>query len=1339
MNFTLGGAVRASAMLICMLFSFTVFSQKDARSLEAMRQRILADTRVAEVAFSSERETPSLITFHATQHTYKAAEIAGVIRNLLNLRTGYDHFQPTKQTQLFTNIAVPEYQQYFKGVKVEYSRYKALLRQDDVVVLAGSYYPIEEALTVQPSINEAQALGFARQYVNANKYAWEEVADRLAKATKPQVKTLLQAELKSYLPKGELVIVKDFTKEERTEMRLAFKFNIYASEPLSRGYVFVDAHTGKILLYNRIIKHASVPTTVNTRYAGARQIYTKQISGNDPANGLPLVSSHPLTEPTYIPGSPTYVLIDDTRGNGIETYDLNGVGGLPLSVGAVYTQAKSFTDVDNNWTVAEHKRGMTEGGAAEAENDDIAWDAHWGAEMVYDYWKLRQNRLSYDDKNAVIKSYIHYGPAYDNAFWNGSVMTYGDGSGQPAGFKALTSLDVCAHEIGHGICSFTSDLVYEKESGAMNEAFSDIWGACVENYVIKQVDPALAARYRPFYIGEQISYTTTPLRTMDNPKATSNPDTYGGQYWQNPDCTPTLANDQCGVHTNSGVLNKWFYLLTCGSGAGSGPDVSYVLPGADDGINDLGSTYSVTGLGFQNAERIAYLTELLLSSTATFAEARSMSIAATSMLSGDPCGAMVQSVTNAWYAVGVGSAFSPSCTVTYGFVFNTPLSVPEGRNGFGCNGLDTLYIPIQIPANSTATISASGTATANVDYILLDASVSNTTASASQDTIRVVIINDGVVEDTETIILNITMSNTGANPTSLTYTINLLDDDVTPVIGADSVVLVNENFESYPVGFNQPAGWTETLELPEDPALDPQVPGKNQWGVFSNTSAGNTSKALAITGRLNAAGLGTLPPATYYMNSQSQTRITAPMIDARGLNTLAIRFDYTVQGEVDPAGTDPETFPKLDYMALAYSFDGVNYTEMGPQYTFASPVPTSGTFTAVLPDELNNKQFYLAFRWVNDALIGGPVSVAVDNLSLKALPRKIESQVSHAGDERVVGAQEVYFYSRQDREIITRINTSGAHNYGCVTATIESAGGSSFTLYNDGVQDHKVGEKVVRVTPATNNPSGEYSISLYLTEAEIQAIETSTTQPRTALFIYKTSAASIAGATAANTVKMPATYNTLPNNAGGVFTASFTDGFSAFAVGAAVTAPLPVSCMQFTASRNNGGVSLKWDVANETNNSRFVVERSTDGRNYFPVANVGAQVSASGHYQYEDMQLVGLPAAFYRVKQLDINGSFTYICKVLSVKLDGRILVIKDIYPNPAKGKAFVNITTSDRLKLQVEVINSLGQLISLQHTIVEPGATDIPVELNLASGNYLLRFVNEDGQVISRQKLLVR
>ncbi|HLG39018.1 MAG TPA: M4 family metallopeptidase, partial [Chitinophagaceae bacterium] len=487
--------------LTCSLWLFTclfvstivVYGKKNPQQIEASRKQILSDLKVLSVEFSEVRQTPSMIMMDVKNGAYPKTTAAALLGKYLELRTGTDNLAAVRNPVLRNNTEVAEFQQYFKGIKVQHGNYKALIKNETVQFFNGAWFDVPLSLSTQAGITEAQALEYAKASVKATKYAWEEMQELLQRTTNLQQKQVLQRELNEYLPKGELVIVEDFTKTGIAVMRLAYKFNIYATNPLSRGWVYVDAQNGKILLYDSILKDLggknnpqppSVNATVQTRYAGTQVIKTKQISGNDPNSGLPLVSSHPTNE-VYTPGSPTYVLIDDTRGNGIETYDLNGIGGLPLSIAGIYSQGKSFTDADNNWTLAEHHRSPGNEGAMELENDDIAWDAHWGAEVVYDYWLAKHNRLSFDGNNAKIKSFIHYGPAYDNAFWNGTAMTYGDGSGTAAaGFKALTSLDVCGHEIGHGVCSYTSDLVYASESGAMNEAFSDIWAACIEHFAM---------------------------------------------------------------------------------------------------------------------------------------------------------------------------------------------------------------------------------------------------------------------------------------------------------------------------------------------------------------------------------------------------------------------------------------------------------------------------------------------------------------------------------------------------------------------------------------------------------------------------------------------------------------------------------------------------------------------------------------------------------------------------------------------------------------------------------------------------------------------------------------
>uniref|UniRef100_UPI0035614559 M4 family metallopeptidase n=1 Tax=Lutibacter sp. TaxID=1925666 RepID=UPI0035614559 len=286
---------------------------------------------------------------------------------------------------------------------------------------------------------------------------------------------------------------------------------------------------------------------------------------------------------------------------------------------------------DNNWTAAEWDN---------AAKDNGALDAHWGAEMTYDYWLTKHGRNSFNNTGAAINSYVHYDAAYDNAFWDGSRMTYGDGSSNGTVgngyFDILTSLDVAAHEIGHAICTYTADLAYQKESGAMNEAFSDIWAAAVEAYA--------APEKSTWLIGEDIERRTTSvaLRSMSNPKDEGQPDTYGGTNWVNVNCgTPTQTNDYCGVHTNSGVLNHWFYILSVGK----------------TGSNDIGSSYSVSGIGIDKAAQIAFrLESVYLSANSTYADARTSGIQSAEDLYGVGSPEVI-ATTNAFYAVGVGSEY----------------------------------------------------------------------------------------------------------------------------------------------------------------------------------------------------------------------------------------------------------------------------------------------------------------------------------------------------------------------------------------------------------------------------------------------------------------------------------------------------------------------------------------------------------------------------------------------------------------------------------------------------------------------------------------------------------
>jgi len=1242
---------RCGILLLAILIFQVSDGQIDQAEEQRVTKKILADPKVSAVKFSGETQNPSLIVFNHKVSAYPSDKAEALLTDYLSVRPGVDQLKRTKEADLPGSFRVVEYGQYYKGIKVEYGVFKALSKDGGLWMMNGSWYDLPSTVSTRATVSREAALQKAKARVNAKKYATDFFLEQIEKTTDPIARQALTIELNEVTPKGELVIIKDFTKPG-IEMRLAWKFDIYATEPMSRDWIYVDAINGKILFTDPIIKHAnstppppSISTSVRTRYSGQRNIMVKQISGNDPQNGLLLQSSHPMNE-VYVPGSPTWVLIDDTRGKGIETYDLNGVGGVPFSIGAFYAQGKSFTDVDNNWSLLEHKRsdplgnGTGENGVLEAENDDIGWDAHWGAEVVYDYWLSKHNRRSFDDRDAKIKSFIHFGVGYDNAFWNGSSMTYGDGSGPAAdGFRPLTSLDVCAHEIGHGVCTYTSNLVYARESGAMNEAFSDIWAACAESFAIVSVDPSLVNTYRPFYIGEQIGATPdNPLRRMDNPKTASDPDTYGGQFWRNPNCNPPdlILNDYCGVHTNSGVLNKWFYLLTVGSGAGSGPDAIYARADSDDGINDLNNSYTVTGVGFNVSEQIAFMTEVLLSPTATYAEARNVSLSVATALSGDACSNVMRSVTNAWYAVGVGGQFNPACISTYGFVFQPGRTVSEGNAPGGCNGEWLVNIPVLMPANSTATVTASGSAVNNVDYRIASTSLSNAGTSNVVVNVQVYVRSDAMVEPTETVNLNISVTNTGSNPVNQEFVLSIADDDIEPVIGSGTLsLLTGGNFEGQPDGYNSPSGWPKTVE----------IPGDNLWGVWGGQ--------LRITGSVEGVQL---PPGNYNDLSETSTYIAAPQIDARGLSNIRLKFDFRVQGEVDINGANPDTWGIFDYMTVVYSFDGVNYNDLrllSDEFkAFCSLTPKEGSFEGTLPSVFNNRTFYIGFKWYNDTNAGGPESVSIDNVAVEAAPKLIENDLNHNGRENLAPGVNTYYYSVQDGQVLSKFTNTSTRNFGCTNIYVEKTGNGSFNLFQGRSGLHKTSDKVIRIETSFIYKATS-TIRLFFTEQQLTALEAATGQSRTAFRVYHVNAASYLQAAHNNTDILVPAYAALPGGAGGTFTVSLDNK-----------------------SYANGSYAL------------------------------GCAVSIPGTTQ-------------------ETSG----------IRSEATGFKFGTVYPNPGESNAYVDVYSDKNSRLSIEYINSLGQSVGRQTEQIPAGTSRLSLKTNrLTPGSYMIRFRNENGELVSSQ-----
>ncbi|KQX66196.1 peptidase [Angustibacter sp. Root456] len=489
---------------------------------------------------------------------------------------------------------------------------------------------------------------------------------------------------------------------------------IKADQTPTRLHTFVDAKTGKTLASWDDIETAT--GTGNSIYSGTVSLSTSGSSGN-------------------------YSLTDVAHGNG-QTTDLNG---------ATSGNGTLFTDSDNVW-----------GNGSTSSRQSAAVDAHYGAAVTFDYYKNVQGRNGIFNNGTGVRSRVHYGNSYVNAFWDGTQMTYGDGSGNA---DPLVEIDVAGHEMSHGVTENTAGLNYSGDAGGLNEATSDIFGTAVEFYANNSSDVG------DYLIGEKIDINGngTPLRYMDKPSKD------GGSK----DCWSSSVGG-LDPHYSSGVGNHWFYLASEGSGSKVINGVSYNSPTCNG--------KSVTGIGRAAAEKVWYRAlSTYMVSTETYPMARNSTLKAAIDLYG-ASSTQCSAVAAVWDALSV-PAGSVSCSgggggggggtgtnllqnpgFESGFVnwtgTNGPVTNNTGRpartgswklwlGGNGTSGTETINQSVAVPSTGTPTLSF---------WMRSDTSESGSTA---YDRMRVQIVSGSTVTTLAT------YSNVGTNATYTQKTFDL--------------------------------------------------------------------------------------------------------------------------------------------------------------------------------------------------------------------------------------------------------------------------------------------------------------------------------------------------------------------------------------------------------------------------------------------------------------------------------------------------------------------------------------------------------------------------------------
>lgn len=518
----------------------------------------MAATEEVKVKVSSDSGTPAFFAGKLSSKSKASAQ--KVLFDYVNSHKSIFKLGNTKAEESFSILestkeangnTVLRLQQEYNGIPIwGYTQVAHINKNGELTVISGEVAP---EMDKQPKLNNAKQI--------SGKKAVRIATDALG--LKPEYEKK---------PKAEKIVL---MKDGKAHFAYLVNLNYLTPEPGNWNY-FIDAQSGEIL--NRYNDMHEV-TGTNTTGTG------KGVLGDSKTLNLTLSSGK-------------YYMQDNTRGNGIFTYDMKNRTFLP----EFFLPGTLYSGTDNLF---------------DSSYDQAVVDAHYFAGLTYDYYKNTHGRNSYDNRGAQIKSSVHFNKNYNNAFWNGSQMVYGDGDG--TNFIAFSGgIDVVAHELTHAVTDTSSDLVYQNESGALNEAMSDIFGTLVEYYNGKNPD---------FEIGEDV-YTPgvagDALRSMSDPAKYQDPDHYSVRY--------TGTGDNGGVHINSGIINKAAYLLSEG--------------GSHYGV-------SVTGIGRDKLGAIFYrMNTVYLTSSSNFSQARAAAVQSATDLYGASSQA-VTSVNQAFNAVGI--------------------------------------------------------------------------------------------------------------------------------------------------------------------------------------------------------------------------------------------------------------------------------------------------------------------------------------------------------------------------------------------------------------------------------------------------------------------------------------------------------------------------------------------------------------------------------------------------------------------------------------------------------------------------------------------------------------
>jgi Zn-dependent metalloprotease len=507
----------ACTFIIVMIFPVYLIAQpsniqKELYGIQA--KQVIPEAQVILPGLNN--DLPAFVRFDETSQI-QSSEIILWIKRQFNLSSDID-FQLIKSEPDDLGFIHERYIQTYKGIPVDRAEYIVQVKDGKVISIGGEAQRNISMPSV-PAMNEQTALDQALTYVNAESYRWQ------SDYWEDEIRKKESDPNASYFPKGNLTLTRYGVQTPSTlsgELRLAYQFDIYASNPHSEQRVFVDASTGEILYSLPLASNCEPPVNFSSVFNGTRSVQTDKYTGT------------------------LFRLRDDCISAEVWILDWNSATSTANPI--------EIDNTTNTWTTQDERFGAT---------------VLWETKQSYAYFLNVFGRNSYDNANGDVTGYVNAvfssssGDYTDNASmsFSGGTLLVGLGSSGTLA-NSWCPVDVIGHEYTHAVTGSSSQLVYANESGALNESFSDIFGEMIEDNVAGPND---------WLIGDD--RTSGAIRSMSNPNTFNDPDTYLGTNWY------SGSNDNGGVHTNSGVQNFWFYLVAVGGSGTNDNGDAYSVTG----------------------------------------------------------------------------------------------------------------------------------------------------------------------------------------------------------------------------------------------------------------------------------------------------------------------------------------------------------------------------------------------------------------------------------------------------------------------------------------------------------------------------------------------------------------------------------------------------------------------------------------------------------------------------------------------------------------------------------------------------------------------------------------